>query len=519
MRQAVGIDLGTTNSAVSVLRSNGKPEVLKNQEGDPTTPSVVLFQDFGDGKDEPLVGELAKRQAAAYPDDVVQHIKRFMGDPDWRFDSSSGNQYKPEEISAIILKRLKQDAEAALGEPISDAVITVPAYFDDARRTSTKQAGKIAGLNVLRVLNEPTAAALSYGVDTEQSGTVFVYDLGGGTFDVTILKIDNGNFDVIATDGDRNLGGFDFDNELMNFVATELEKQGVRNLLNDMNVVADLREKAEFAKKALSNMSNTNIQVSFNGKHYRVSVSREDFERVSATLMERIEELVEDVLDEAGMTWNQIDHVLLVGGSTRMPMVKTMVERISGKKVELDVNPDEAVALGAAVQAALEMAKGSAGELVPTEAGAIDLFGGKELTISDVTSQALGVILRNVDTGRDVNKIVIPRNSKIPTKYSVDASTTVDNQTELRIQVTQGDDEDPEFVTEIGESTLRIPPYPEGAPIEITYQYDIDQTVGIEVFDLTANTSLGTFEIDRVANLDDDDVRNAAIKISDLNVN
>ncbi len=268
---AIGIDLGTTNSAVAVLRPSGKPEVLKNQEGSPVTASVVLFQSFG-GPDEPLVGELAKRQAAAYPGDVVQLVKRFMGDPSWRFDSSTGAQYKAEEISAIILKRLKQDAELALGETVTDAVITVPAYFDDARRTATKQAGRIAGLNVLRVINEPTAAALSYGLDAGVDGTVLVYDLGGGTFDVTILRINGSQFDVLATDGDRNLGGFEWDNALMNLVTDQLAKQGVRGLLDDMAAVADLREKAEFAKKALSSLSNTKIQLSFGGNHHRVEV-------------------------------------------------------------------------------------------------------------------------------------------------------------------------------------------------------------------------------------------------------
>lgn len=519
MSKAVGIDLGTTNSAVAILRDNGKPEILKNQGGDNTTPSVVLFQSFEGGKEEPLVGLLARNQAAAFPNDVVQHIKRFMGDPNWRFVSSSGNDYSPEEISAIILKRLKQDAELALGEPVTDAVITVPAYFDDARRTATKQAGKIAGLNVLRVLNEPTAAALAYGVNYEKSGTVLVYDLGGGTFDVTVLRIQGGNFDVIATDGDKSLGGFDFDNELINFVASYLEKQGVKKLLEDMDVVADLREKAEFAKKALSNMSNTNIQVSVGGKHYKVPVSRDEFERVTASLMTRTEEIVEDVLGAAKMTWNQIDHLLLIGGSTRMPMVKKMVERISGKKVELDVNPDEAVALGAAVQAALESVKEGGSDLVPTSGGTVDLFGRQGITISDVTSQSLGVIQLDSETNQDKNTIVIPRNSKIPTKLSVGGLTVVDNQTELRIQVTQGEDEDPAFVTQIGESILRIPPYPKGSPIEITFCYDEDQTVQIEVFDLTAKQSLGTFEIDRIANLDDEQVNTAATKISNLDVN
>lgn len=519
MGKAVGIDLGTTYSAVAVLRPTGKPEVLKNQEGNPITPSVVLFQDFG-GADEPLVGELAKRQAAAFPDDVVQHVKRFMGDPHWRFDSSSGAQYRPEEISAIILKRLTQDAELALGEPVTHAVITVPAYFDDARRTATKQAGKIAGLNVLRVLNEPTAAALSYGLDTEADGTVLVYDLGGGTFDVTILKIDGSDFDVLATDGDRNLGGFDWDNALMNFVADELAAQGAKGVLDDLAVVADLREKAEFAKRALSNLSNTKVQLSLNGKPYRVEVSREQFENASASLLRRTEELVEDVLDAAGLTWNQIDHVLLVGGSTRMPAVRELVQRLSGKPVELDVNPDEAVALGAAIQAALEAV--TAGATSGGEPGtSIELFGGQQITISDVASQALGVItVTGPNNTQELNTVVIPRNAKVPSKHSTVVGTVVANQAQLRVRVTQGDDEDVAFVTVVGESTLKLPGvYPEDSPIQITYNYDIDQTIFVEVDDMVANQSLGTFEIDRLANLNDSEVDAAAAKISNVSVN
>jgi len=516
--KAVGIDLGTTYSAVAVLRPTGKPEVLKNQEGNPITPSVVLFQDFG-GADEPLVGELAKRQAAAFPDDVIQHVKRFMGDPHWRFDSSSGAQYRPEEISAIILKRLKQDAEMALGEPVTDAVITVPAYFDDARRTATKQAGAIAGLNVLRVLNEPTAAALSYGLDAETDGTVLVYDLGGGTFDVSILKIEGSTFDVLATDGDRNLGGFDWDNALMNFVADDLARQGAKGVLDDMAVVADLREKAEFAKKALSNLSNTKLQLSFQGKPYRVEVSRDDFENASRSLLNRTEELVEDVLDAAGLTWNQIDHVLLVGGSTRMPAVRELVQKLSGKPIELDVNPDEAVALGAAVQAALEAAtSGSDENAVP--GSSIELFGGQQIVISDVASQALGVItVTGPGNNQEVNTVVIPRNAKVPSKHSTVVGTVVANQSQLRVRVTQGDDQDVAFVTVVGESTLKLPgTYPEDSPIRITYNYDIDQTIFVEVEDLVVNQSLGTFEIDRLANLTDSDVEAATTKIADISV-
>lgn len=518
MGKAVGIDLGTTNSAVAVLRPTGRPEVLKNQEGDPTTASVVLFQDF-DGDDEPLVGELAKRQAAAFPDDVIQNVKRFMGDPHWRFDSSSGAQYGPEEISAIILKRLKHDAEMALGETVTDAVITVPAYFDDARRTATKQAGVIAGLNVLRVLNEPTAAALSHGFDTEADGTVLVYDLGGGTFDVTILKIDGSRFEVLATDGDRNLGGVDWDNALMSLVVDDVVGQGAVGFLDDVSAVADLREKAEFAKKALSTMSNTKVRLSYGGKQYRVEISRERYESASASLLRRTEELVEDALAAAALGWADVDQVLLVGGSTRMPAVRELVQKMSGKSVELDVNPDEAVALGAAVHAAMYEG-GAGGRNAAAPGSALVLRGGEPIAVSDVASQALGVItVTGDDLDQEVNTVVIPRNARVPSQHSRDLATIVANQKQLQVQVTQGDDEDVDFVTVVGECTMTLPgTYPKGSPLRVTYHYDIDQTIFVEVDDLVAGVSLGTFQVDRLANLSDADVDSAVVRVAALSV-
>ena len=492
---AVGIDLGTTNSAVSVVRPTGKPEVLKNKEGDSITPSVVLFQSFG-GPDEPLVGEQAKRQAAAFPDDIVQHVKRYMGDPSWRFDSSSGAQYSAEEVSAIILKRLKEDAEIALGEEVTDAVITVPAYFDDARRTATKQAGQIAGLNVLRVLNEPTAAALSYGIDADANGTVLVYDLGGGTFDVTILKIAGTEFEVIATDGDRNLGGFDFDNALMSYLNEELKKQGAPDL-EDVALMASLREKAEFAKKALSTVPKTNVQFSANDQHYRVPLTREEFNEVTQSLMVRTQELVADVLEASKLTWDDIDKVLLVGGSTRMPAVRELVEQMSGKSPELDVNPDEAVALGAAIQATL----------------------GGPVHISDVTSQALGVILIEADGVTEFNQVMIERNTKVPAKTELKTKTAYDRQTAVHVKVTQGDERDPQNVTIVGEGQLEIPVYPKGSPLRVSYEYDVDQTVVVEVYDLTANKSLGTIKIERVANLGEGELGEMEQKIGGMQIN
>lgn len=515
MGRAIGIDLGTTYSAVAVLDAAGRGTVLNNSEGENTTPSVVFFSE-SEGKDEPVVGTMAKHMAATSPDDVVQFVKRHMGDPNWRFDSTSGQTYTAEEISAIILKRLKQDAELALGEPVTDAVITVPAYFDDARRTATKQAGKMAGLNVMRVLNEPTAAAISYGLDAEKNGTVLVYDLGGGTFDVTALRIDNLNFEVLGTDGDRNLGGFDFDNALMKLIADDVAKQGGEGLLSDFEATADLREKAEMAKRALSNVAKTNVFITYQGKNYKVSVSRKDFEKATESLLNRTRELVEDVLDETELTWNDIDYLLLIGGSTRMPMVREMMEKLSGKTPESNVNPDEAVALGAAIQAMLEVANGVGN--TNTDGTVPMPSHGTDIVIQDVTSQALGVLVLDSQTGQMKNSVMIPRNAKIPGSFSDEFSTVSDNQTEIRVQVTQGDDPDPQFVVILGESTLHIPPYPAGAPIRTTYHYDIDQTVQIEVTDLTSGQSLGSFEIDRSANLNDEQVAAATDKISRMNI-
>ena len=514
MGRAIGIDLGTTYSAAAILQPDGKPAILPNSEGQNITPSVVLFPDVGNGYDEPLVGDMAKHSAATSPLDVVQFVKRQMGDPNWRFESTSGSTYTAEEVSAIILKKLKNDAELALGEPVTDAVITVPAYFDDTRRVATKQAGRIAGLNVLRVLNEPTAAAISYGLNYESNGTVLVYDLGGGTFDVTIMEIKDGSFDVLATDGNRNLGGFDFDNRIANYVMQELENQGAGSDLSlDDSLVAEVREKSELAKKSLSTVTQANIILSVRGKQYRIKITRDYFEEITKDLLRTTQELVEDVMDAAGKKWADIDHLLLIGGSTRMPMVRNMVKEISGKQPELNVNPDEAVALGAAIQAYVCEQEGSTAEgetaLVPT------VVNDMVLTISDVTSQALGVILLN-ENDQEENFVVIPKNSKIPTKGQRHAVTVVDNQSCIYVQVTQGDDSDVRYAVIFGGKEIPIPQYRKGAPFTVSYAYDIDQTVYVELFDDTANKTVGTFEIDRSMNLSEETVVNAMKRMNNM---
>lgn len=515
MAHAIGIDLGTTYSAVAYMNDEGKPEILPNSEGKNTTPSVVMFPDTNGGE-EPLVGEMAKRTAAASPLDVVQFVKRQMGNPDYRFISSNGNSYSAEEISAVILKKLKSDAEMALGEEITDAVITVPAYFDDARRVATKQAGRIAGLNVLRVLNEPTAAAISCGLSNETNGTILVYDLGGGTFDVTIMDVNGGSFDVLATDGDRNLGGFDFDNRIIEECLKQMEAQGAGSGLNsDDELMGSMREKAELAKISLSNVKQANMIVPYGGKQYRLKITREQFEEITRDLLNRTRDMVEDTLDEAGKMWCDIDRVLLIGGSTRMPMVREMMFQMSGKRPELDVNPDEAVAMGAAVQAAL---CGQENPNPETNPSLLPALTSTPIVISDVTSQALGVIMLDSDTGEDKNFVIIPRNTKIPVKGDTSGSTVVDNQRSINVQVTQGEDPDVRYCVVIGSKEIPLPPYPKGAPLTISYAYDIDQTVYVEVFDDTANRSLGTFEVDRSLNMSEEQVSQAIAKIDNMDI-
>ncbi len=508
MSQAIGIDLGTTYSAVSVLSETGQPTILMNQDSDNLTPSVVFFQSF-DGKDEPLVGIQAKNLAASQPENVVQYVKRQIGNPNWKFDSPSDVVYGAEEISAIILKRLKEGAENALGKAIKNAVITVPAYFDDARRTATKHAGEIAGLNVLRVLNEPTAAALAYGISSEKNETVLVYDLGGGTFDVTLMKINNGEFDVIGTDGDRNLGGFDFDNALSMIIAEKMEAQGAEDIYTDEKITAVLREKAESVKRSLTTVEQTNVFVDYKGKNYKIPVTRSEFEEASKSLMNRTEELLDDVMEESGLSWSEVDRVLLIGGSTRMPMVHKKLEEKFGRQITYSINPDEAVAQGAAIQAGLEMAKKGESSEVLRELSS-------KVNVSDVTSQALGVIA--LSNGVRKNSVIIPKNAKVPNKYSGMFSTRTDNQENVLVEVTQGDDEDLEFVTIIGESLIKLPgTWPARTPLKVTFHYDVDQTVFVELHD-ESNNLLGTFEVERQANMNQGELEQASRRIRELTI-
>lgn len=512
----VGIDLGTTYSAIAYINDLGKPEILPSREGEQITPSVVLFQG-----DIPLVGSMAKRSAASSPDDCVQYVKRSMGDSSWKFDTSDGKTYTPESVSALIIKRMVEDAELILGEgEVTDAVITVPAYFNDAQRRATMDAGQMAGLNVRRVLNEPTAAALAYGVETESAGTFLVFDLGGGTFDVTVMRIDGGDFTVVATDGDRNLGGFDWDNALMSLLNERFQAEGGGDVFDSDTAVADLRDRAEIAKRSLSTVKKANVMVSLDGATKVIPVTREDFESVTSSLLSKTRDLTESVMEDAGLRWSDLNQILLVGGSTRMPMVGTMITEISGMTPAKGIQVDEVVALGAAIQGSLVANELSDRLPVPIDGGApVVRVGEAPIRIKDVTSQGLGVItLADQVTGRMENSIIIGRNTTIPVQQSGDYSTVVDNQTELEVEVTQGDDVDPAFVTVVGSQTLRIPPYPAGAPVRVIYSYDVDQIIHIEVVDLSTGQSLGSFEVVNEANLDRQQVEQERTRIKSTEV-
>jgi len=503
----IGIDLGTTFSAVATVNAHGKPEILPNREGDRITPSVVLF----DG-DQPLVGSIAKRSAVASPENVVQFVKRQMGVPNWSFRSVDGKRYTAEDISAVLLKRFKEDAETILGDTVEGAVITVPAYFNDSQRKATLDAGRISGLNVLKIINEPTAAALAYGLEKlEQEQTILVYDLGGGTFDVTIMHIGGGEINVIATGGDKNLGGFNWDNALMEHLNEEFMRQGGCDLTDDLTLAQDLRDKAEMAKKTLSTRDKTQVFLTAKGKNLSVPVTLQTFQDITAKLVQRTGNIMEMVREDSGLPWSAIDKVLLVGGSIRMRAVPAIAEKVSGKKPSYELHPDEVVAMGAALQAELISRASGRNPLVQRDDFPL-------VVINDVCSHSLGVVAVD-ESGVPKNSIIVPRNTSIPCKQSDTYATVSDRQTEIMLQVTEGEDEELEYVTIALEAPLRIPPYPRGAPVEVTFHYDSNGVIRITILDLTAKKSLGEVQLVRKGNLTDDQVKAKQVELRKVTVN
>ena len=462
MGKIIGIDLGTTNSCVAVMEG-GEPVVIPNAEGSRTTPSVVAFSKTG----ERMVGQVAKRQAITNPERTVISIKREMGS-DYRV-TIDGKRYTPQEISAMILQKLKADAEAYLGTTITEAVITVPAYFTDSQRQATKDAGRIAGLEVKRIINEPTAAALAYGLDKEEDQKIMVYDLGGGTFDVSILDVGDGVYEVMATSGDNHLGGDDWDQRLVDWMVSEFKRREGIDLSKDKMALQRLREAAEKAKIELSSMSETTISLPFitadqNGpKHLELEITRAKFEEMTADLLERVVGPVQKALSDSGLTPAQIDKILLVGGATRMPMVQRKVKELLGKEPTKGINPDECVAIGAAIQAAI-----LAGEH-------------KDIVLVDVTPLSLGV-----ETLGGVFTKIIERNTAIPVSKSQIFTTAADNQTRVEIHVLQGERPMAADNVSLGRFFLDgIPPAPRGVPqIEVTFNIDVNGILNVTAKDL-----------------------------------
>ncbi len=486
MAKTVGIDLGTTNSVVAVIE-NGDPVVIPNAEGARTTPSIVGFNKQG----EKLVGAPAKRQAVLNPDRTIVSIKRQMGTS--HRTTIDGTPYSPEQISAMILQKLKADAEAYLGEPVTQAVITVPAYFNDAQRTATTQAGEIAGLKVLRIINEPTAAALAYGVDKKERETILVYDLGGGTFDVTVLEIEDGLFEVKSTSGDTRLGGDDFDARIVTYLVDEFKKENGVDLGKDKNAAQRLRESAEKAKIELSAAMTTNINLPFitanqdGPLHLDVTMTRAKFDDITKDLVERTRKSVEQALTDANLKVGDLDEVIMVGGSTRIPAVQDLVREMTGKDPNRSVNPDEVVAVGAAVQAGV----------LNKEV--------KGIVLLDVTPLSLGI-----ETLGGVMTKLIERNTTIPTKKSETFSTAADGQTDVHVKVFQGEREIASHNKVLGDFQLSgIPSAPRGVPkIEVTFDIDANGIVKVSAKDqgtgkeqsivVTGSSNLSKTDVERM---------------------
>jgi molecular chaperone DnaK len=510
MGKAVGIDLGTTNSAIAVMEG-GKPTVITNSEGGRTTPSVVSLTKKG----ERLVGQLAKRQAALNPENTIYSIKRFIGRKYSEAESErkivsyevlkgrnnlaevkmGGKDHTPEEISAMILQKLKKDAESYLGTEVTDAVITVPAYFNDAQRQATKNAGKIAGLNVLRIINEPTAASLAYGLDKKKDERILVFDLGGGTFDVSVLEVGDGVFEVKSSHGDMHLGGDDYDDRIMNHIAEEFKKEQGIDLRQDKQALQRLIEASEKAKVELSSVTETNISLPFitadaNGpKHLESKLTRSKFEQLTADLTDRCKGPLEKAIKDSGLKTEEIDEVILVGGSTRMPVIQELIKSYTGKDPNKGVNPDEVVAVGAAIQSGVLM-----GDV-------------KDVVLLDVTPLSLGI-----ETLGGVMTRLIERNTTIPTKKTEVFTTAADNQTSVDIHALQGERDIAGDNKTIGRFRLDgIPPAPRGMPqIEVTFDIDANGIVNISAKDtatgkeqkitITATSHLSDDEIERMVN-------------------
>lgn len=518
MGKYIGIDLGTTFSCMAYINENGQPEIIPNSEGDNITPSTVLFDDG-----PTIVGKEAKAQSFMEPQNFEQFVKRHMGERDYTFITKDGEKYSPEAISAIILSKMKADAEKYLGDSVDGAVITVPAYFNEAQRKATMDAGQIAGLNVIAIINEPTAAALAFGISkgTEKEQTIMVYDLGGGTFDVTIMRFNNSNITVLGTAGDRKLGGYDFDNKIIEVVMDAASKEGI-DISRDSTARQDLQLKAETAKKSLSAKDKTNIALNVNGRPFKYTITRDAFLELVEPLLYRTVSSMENACDEAGLEYDDLDKILLVGGSTKMPVVQEFIHEETGIVPSSEVHPDEAVAIGAAyhVLDVLKTHQTKAQKSGDTFNKVLDADipeTSKQYSFKDVTSHGIGIVMQD-DFGKRVNSVILPKNVQVPAEKKNYYKTTVPYQEKLAIHVTQGEEEDLRYVTVIGTADIDISPREQLVGIEVTVVCDENSIIHVRVFDQDLRRDLGEIHIDRVSNLTDEEVRQDMMRISKLDI-
>ena len=536
MGKVVGIDLGTTFSVVAYIDNNGNPKVLHNREGDVTTPSAVLFLD-----DEVLVGKEAKRNGVSNPQNYVSEIKRNIGNRNFVFRNELNEEYSSEAITAIILKKIKEDAELALGDTIEGAVITVPAYFYDEDRTATKNAAKIAGINVLGIINEPTAAAIAYGLEksNNKSTNIMVYDLGGGTFDVSIVNITDTKINILGSDGTRVLGGCDFDKKIIEYVLAEASKKGI-DITNDKIAMQSLCLAAEEAKKSLSASSKARITVNCNGIPLMVTITKEQFEQMIDPLLYDTTVFMNSAMEEANLDYSELDKILLVGGSTRIPAVTEYIKTESdGIIPSSDIHPDEAVAIGAAYYA-VNICKNSESKpekediylpnsekkdipnvnnrlQEPSIKNDIDLPSSlKSYDFVERTSHGIGVVIE--EKGVEKNKVVLPKNSIVPASSTMMFTTLGNYQEIIVLEVTEGQDDDVRFVKIIGSTELKVKPKKHKVDIEISISYDKDSCIHIRVRDVEDNEDLGEMEIIHKNNLSDGEIRNEQTRIGKLNI-
>lgn len=529
MGKYVGIDLGTTFSVISYIDEKGNPVIIPNKQGENTTPSVVLF-----GKDKPVVGSIAKRKSIMDPKNYEAFVKRHMGEKTYTFTDKKGETFRPEEISALILAKLKEDAEEYLGEHVEGAVITVPAYFGDPQIQATKDAAKAAGIEVLDTINEPTAAAIAFGIsrDVEKKQKVMVYDFGGGTFDVSILDIDANHIQVISTNGDYQLGGYDIDMAIVNYVKEKAKEEGL-DIDQDIRALQDLMIQAENAKKELSSVASTEICLFVQGEDFSVELDRETFEELIEDILDLTITTMYKALADADMDYEDLDKILLVGGSTRIPAVRRMIGEETGIAPSAEVHPDEAVAIGAAyhvVDVVQQMANGTfqtevSGTADTEQDKKVDADSVPELekqySFQDIISHGIGILVYDSEAGKECNSVIMPKNTPVPAEVVQDGYSTLQPyQSGIKITVTQGEYEEVEFVTVIGEAEMQIRPREELVPIRCIVSCDRSGVVHLRAIDMDEQVDLGEITIDRSRhNMTEEEVRKAAERVGRLSGN